>query len=147
MAAYLGNGGGHMLLRRRLAVLAMSAALVTPVVFSTAPALGAPAQYAKLYITPSLEQPGYYNVVVSGHFNTTARQATVGMRLKGDDPVFNDDLGISATGRAFDGDFSISTLAPRTALNEDPEGRDEIFAYVSSSTGWSTNTPNVYGYY
>lgn len=135
-------------LRRSLAVLAMSAALAAPVaVVAAAPASAAAPQGATLSITPSQEHPGYYNVVVSGHFNTTATQTTVGMRLKGDDPVFNDDLGVSATGQAWHGDFSLYALVWHGTLNEDPEGRDEIFAYVSSSTGWSTETANVNGYY
>ena len=135
-------------LRRRLTVLAMSAALVAPGVVATAgPASATTTPYARLSITPSFEHPGYYNVVVSGHFHTTAAQTTVGMRLKGDDPWFNDDLGVYRTGQAWYGDFSLYALVWHGTLNEDPEGRDEVFAYVSSSTGWSTNTPNVNGYF
>jgi hypothetical protein len=69
------------------------------------------------------------------------------MRLIGDDPVFNDDLGVSRTGTAFGGDFSLGALVWHGTLNEDWEGRDEIFAKVSSSTGWSTSTANVNGYF
>ena len=134
---------------RRLGLGAMVAlSLAAPgVVATAAPAAAATPQYARLSITPSQEHPGYYNVVVSGHFNTTAAQTTVGMRLKGDDPWFNDDLGVSRTGQAWYGDFSLHALVWHGTLNEDWEGRDEIFAYVSSSTGWSTNTPNVNGHY
>lgn len=124
------------------AVLAGGAAVAVP---STASA--AAPQYAKLSITPSYEHPGYYDVVVSGHFNTSATQATVGMRLKGDDPWFNDDLGVSVTGQAWYGDFSLYALVWHGTLNEDWEGRDEIFASVSSSTGWSTSTANVNGWF
>jgi hypothetical protein len=137
-----------MALRRTLTIVAMSAALAASAVIATAaPASAALPQYARLSITPSWEHPGYYNVVVSGHFNTTAAQTTVGMRLKGDDPWFNDDLGVSRTGQAYYGDFSLFALVWHGTLNEDWEGQDEIFASVSSSTGWSTSTPNVNGYY
>lgn len=135
-------------LRRTLTAVAMTTALAASGVTATAgPASAAPAQYARLSITPSFEYPGYYNVVVSGRFNTTAASTTVGMRLKGDDPWFNDDLGVSRTGQAWYGDFSLHALVWHSSLNEDPEGRDEIFAVVSSSTGWSTSTANVNGYY
>jgi hypothetical protein len=131
-----------------LTVLATSAALAAPgIVGAAAPASAAAPQYAKLSITPSQEHPGYYDVVVSGHFNTTAIQSTVGMRLKGDDPWFDDDLGVSRTGQAWYGDFSLYALVWHGTLNEDWEGRDEIYAHVSSSTGWSTDTPNVNGHY
>lgn len=137
-----------MALRRTFTVLATTAALAAAgSVAATAPASAATPQHAKVWITPSEDHPGYYLVVVSGHFNTTTTQSTVGMRLKGDDPWFNDDLGVSRTGQAWYGDFSLSALVWRGTLNEDPEGRDEIFAYVSSSTGWSTSTANVTGYY
>lgn len=135
-------------LRRRLTVLAMSAALAASgAVATSVPASAATPQYARLSITPSQEHPGYYNVVVSGHFTTTKTQTTVGMRLKGDDVWFDDDLGVSRTGQAWYGDFSLYALVWHGTLNEDPEGRDEVYAYVSSSTGWSADTPNVNGYY
>jgi hypothetical protein len=124
-----------------------AAGAVLAAVALAAPASAATPQSARVSITPSAEHPGYYDVVVSGHFNTTASQATVGMRLIGDDPVFNDDLGVSRTGTAFGGDFSLGALVWHGTLNEDWEGRDEIFAKVSSSTGWSTSTANVNGYF
>ena len=133
---------------KRLALGAMVAlSLAAPgIVAPAAPASAAMPQYAKLWITPSQEHPGYYNVVVSGHFHTTATQTTVGVRLKGDDPWFNDDLGVSRTGQAWHGNFSLEMLVWHGALNEDLDGHDEIFARVSAP-GWSTNTPNVNGYY
>ena len=137
-----------MRIRTALASLALGAALAVPAAAATAPsASAATPQYANLYITPSQEHPGYYNVVVSGHFNTNATSSTVGMRLKGDDPWFNDDLGVSTTGQAWYGDFSLYALVWHGTLNEDWEGRDEVFASVSSSTGWSTSTANVNGYF
>jgi hypothetical protein len=135
-----------MRLRTPLAVAALSAALAAPAALATAaPASAATPQYAKLYIAPSPDHPGYYDVVVSGRVNTTKPQITVGMRLKGDDTWFDDDLGVSATGQAWYGDFSLHVLVWHGTLNEDPEGQDEIYASVSSSTGWRTNTPNVNG--
>jgi hypothetical protein len=135
-------------LGKRLTVLAMSAALaVVGGIAGAVPASAAAPQSARLFITPSDDHPGYYNVVVSGHFSTTRADTTIGMRLKGDDPWFNDDLGVWRTGHARYGDFSLHALVWGGVLNEDWEGRDEIFAWVDSSTGWSTNTPNVNGYY
>jgi hypothetical protein len=135
-----------MRLRNRLTALGTSALLAAPAALAAAPpASAATPQYARLYVSPSQEHPGYYDVVVSGHFNTTATQSTVGMRLKGDDTWFDDDLGVSATGQAWYGDFSLYALVWHGTLNEDPEGGDELYAYVSSSTGWRTDTPNVNG--
>jgi hypothetical protein len=105
------------------------------------------ANTAKLTIQPSFEHPGYYDVYVFGHFNTTAFQSSVGARLKGDDPVFNDDLGVSMVGTAGYGDYSLHALVWHGTLNEDWEGQDEIFAHVSSSTGFSADTNNVNGYF
>jgi len=135
-------------LRHRFAVGALSAALAVPGVLAGAGhASAATPQYARLYISPSAEHPGYYDVVVSGHFSTTQAQTTVGMRLKGDDPWFDDDLGVSGIGQAWYGDFSLYALVWHGTLNEDPEGQDEVYAHVSSSTGWSANTPNVNGHF
>ena len=135
------------MLRRRLTVLAMGAAMAAAALVATPAQASAATQSARVYISPSYEHPGYYDVVVSGHFNTTQAQTTVGMRLKGDDPWFDDDLGVSRTGQAWYGDFSLYALVWHGTLDEDWEGRDEIYAYVSSSTGWSTNTPNFNGYF
>jgi hypothetical protein len=136
-----------MALSRRLTVLVISAATAAAAIAVMAPHASAATQEARLYITPSQEHVGYYDVVVTGHFNTTQAQSDVGMRLKGDDPWFDDDLGVSLSGRAWSGDFSLYALVWHGTLNEDWDGRDEIYASVRSSTGWSTNTPNVNGYY
>lgn len=137
-----------MKLRSAIASLALGAALAVPAATATASsASAATPQYAKLSITPSPEHPGYYDVVVSGHFTTNTPSTTVGMRLKGDDPVFNDDLGVSRSGQAWYGDFALYALVWHGTLNEDWEGRDEVFATVSSSTGWSASTANVNGYF
>ena len=130
--------------RRKLLAAGASAALVAAGVVGGAVPASAAAQYATLYITPSWEHPGYYDVVVSGHIN--AGYGTVGMRLIGDDPVFNDDLGVSRSGQAYGGDFALYALVWHGTLDEDWEGRDEIFAKVSG-TGFSTSTANVNGYF
>jgi hypothetical protein len=128
--------------------VAVAAAVVVPgVVSSATPVSAAAQQFARLVISPSWEHPGYYDVYVSGHFNTNQVQTTVGMRLKGDDPWFDDDLGVSVTGQAWYGDFSMYALVWHGTLNEDWEGRDEIYAAVRSSTGWSADTPDVFGYF
>jgi hypothetical protein len=134
---------------RRLVLSAMvGLSLAVPgMVATTAPAAAATLEYAKLSISPSLERSGYYNVVVSGHFNNSRASSTVGMRLKGADVWFDDDLGVSVTGQAWAGDFALYTLVWHGTLNEDPEGGDEIYAHISSSTGWSRNTPEVSGHF
>ena len=130
--------------RRKLLAAGASAALVAAGVVGGAVPASAAAQYATLSITPSWEHPGYYDVVVSGHIN--ASYGTIGMRLIGDDPVFNDDLGVSRTGQVYGGDFSLYALVWHGTLNEDWEGQDEIFAKVSGP-GFSTSTANVNGYF
>lgn len=135
-----------MRLRHKLAVAATAVVLVgSGTVVSAGPA-AAVSSHAELYISPSWDYPGYYVVVVSGHVHN-APGVTVGMRLIGDDPVFNDDLQLSRTTNTPTGDFAIEVLVWHGTLNEDPEGRDEIFAKVSASNGWSTSTANVNGYF
>lgn len=116
-----------------------------------APAAAANSQYAHIAITPS--SPGFFTVRVYGRINIPAHQsATVTMRLKGDDPVGDDDLGITGSGPAVQtvddppgtGSFSISVQASRSALDED-WGQDEIYAWVGASTGWEGLTENRYG--
>lgn len=135
-----------MHVRRGIGAAAAAAALVVPVLVA-APASAAAPQYAHISIQPSFDHPGYYDVYVYGHYNTSALTSTVGMRLKGDDPVFNDDLGVSRTGQAVYGDFSLHALVWGGTLNEDWEGRDEVFATVSSSTGFRTSTENWNQYF
>jgi hypothetical protein len=109
------------------------------------PAAAATPEYARLTITRNFDHPGYYNVSVVGHYNTTQATSTVGMRLKGADVFFDDDLGVSVTGRASYGEFALYALVWHGTLNEDPEGGDEIYASVRSSTGWSKHTNEVSG--
>jgi len=133
---------------RRLVLSAMVGLSVaaSAIVGTVVPASAATPESAQLYITPSWEHPGYYDVVVSGHFNTTTPTTTVGMRLKGADQWFDDDLGVSVSGQAHYGDFTLYALVWHGTLNEDPEGRDEIYAIVRA-TGWSRKTAEVTGYF
>lgn len=136
-----------MSVRTKLAALTAVGAALAPVAIATAPPAAAASSYARVSISASVDYPGYYNVYVYGHVHTDAYSLNVGMRLKGDDPIFNDDLSVSATGTAYYGDFSMYRLVWKSYLNEDWEGRDEIFAEVSASNGWRYSTPNVYGYF
>jgi FlaG/FlaF family flagellin (archaellin) len=128
-----------MYVRTTLTALAAAAAVG---LVAASPASAA-SNTATLAITASSEHPGYYDVYVSGHFTTTTPSSQVGFRLIGDDPVFNDDLGVSVTATAWYGDYSMHALVWHGTLNEDWEGRDEIFARVSSSTGFRADTNNV----
>ncbi|MGH3713012.1 MAG: hypothetical protein ACRDT4_06050 [Micromonosporaceae bacterium] len=133
-------------IRRALgAVTLVAAVMASGIVAAAGPAYAA--SYAKLTITPVADEPGNYLVCVSGHYDTNTRQTTVGWRLYGDDVYFDDYLGVIGSGEAYYGDFGSCNVVWKRALNEDPEGRDEIYARVGSSTGWSAETPNVYGYY
>jgi hypothetical protein len=136
-----------MNLRKTITVGGLAAALAAPIVAVTATPSVAATSYARLYITASWEHPGYYHVVVSGHIHNAPDGTAVGMRLKGDDPWFNDDLGVSRSTRAYSGEFAMEALVWHGTLNEDWEGRDEVFASVSASNGWSASTANVNGYY
>lgn len=135
-----------MHLRHKFAVAATALVLAGSGGIASALPAAAVSSYAELYISPSWDHPGYYVVVVSGHVHN-APGVRVGMRLIGDDPVFNDDLGVSRTTNTPTGDFTMEALVWHGTLNEDPEGRDEIFAKVSASNGWSTSTANVNGYF
>ncbi|MBK8978258.1 MAG: hypothetical protein IPM29_20325 [Planctomycetes bacterium] len=86
---------------------------------------------------------GYYNVVVSGH--STAINAAVGARVYGEDTWFDDFLfsiiGIARTDQL--GNFSISRTVFRSVLNEDWEGRDEIYAIADVTGGGSGRTNTI----
>lgn len=135
-----------MHVHRRVAAGAAAVVLAGTVGVTAAAPASAGSSYAQLFISPSSEHAGYYVVVVSGHVHTSS-PVTVGMRLIGDDPVFNDDLGVSRTTTAVDGEFAMEALVWHGTLDEDWEGRDEVFAKVSASNGWSTSTRNVTGYF
>jgi len=129
-----------MTFRKSLVALAGAVTLALGAHAATASA----APQARLYITPSVEHPGYYNVVVSGQASTGAR--TVGMRLKGSDEWFDDDLGVSVTGTVVGGQFALYALVWHGTLDED-WGEDEIYASVSDSADWHTNTNEVDGHF
>lgn len=106
-----------------------------------------PAVTATLYI--SYAGNGYYRVTVDGQ--ATVANASVGVRVRGDDTWFDETLfSMGGTGYArtdYSGRFNLSQLVYRSVLNEDWEGRDEIYATVSVTGGGSTNTANVYGWF
>jgi|SRR4029450_11934849 hypothetical protein len=143
---------------QRLASVAASAALAlasTAVLASPAAAdtdNKANSQYAHIDITHS-NRAGYYIVRVYGRINIPAHQnATVYMRLKGDDWGPDPDLGVTASAPAVQtiedppgtGSFSMSVEVPGSTLDED-WGEDEIYAWVSATTGWEGNTENHTG--
>lgn len=81
-------------------------------------------------LTISRTDNGQYLVVVNGEGFINAEGAQVGVRIRGDDPVFDDSLfpiGLGFPGRILGGGFSMSTTVPGSSLNED-WGRDEIYA-------------------
>ena len=89
---------------------------------------------AKLFISPAEGQPGRYLVVVNGEGFNNSVGKSVAARIRGDDPFFDDRLfsiGVGGFHRvAFDGTFTLSQVVNRSQLNEDPEGRDEVYALV-----------------
>ena len=100
---------------------------------------------ATLYI--SYAGNGYYNVVVDGR--SSAANATVGVRVKGDDEWFDDSLFSFGGGYSHTdpwGNFNVATTAPSSKLNED-WGQDEIYAIVEVSGGGSVRTNTITGYF
>lgn len=98
-----------------------------------------------LFITPAENQPNHYLVVVSGEGFFAQVDKTVGARIRGDDPWFDDKLfsivstGIERVGR--DGSFALSQIVSRATLNEDWEGRDEIYALADvGGVAFKSNT-------
>jgi hypothetical protein len=145
-----------MIILKRLAGVTTSVALaLAGTAALAAPAAAAPEQFAHLKITKSLTTPNHYVVQVYGRVNIPGHQnVTVHMRLKGDDTIGDDDLDITGSAPAVrtiedpagTGSFSISGEVPRSALDEDPfpGDDDEIYAWVSASTGWTGLTENRY---
>ncbi|HWO94080.1 MAG TPA: hypothetical protein VNL92_04890, partial [Dehalococcoidia bacterium] len=86
-----------------------------------------------LFISRAENQPGHYLVVVNGEGFFESVNRSVGARIRGDDPWFDDRLfsiggtGIERVGP--DGSFSLSRIVSGSQLNED-WGRDEIYALV-----------------
>jgi hypothetical protein len=100
---------------------------------------------ATLYI--SYAGNGYYNVVVDGH--SSAANATVGARVKGDDEWFDDSLFSFGGGYSHTdpwGNFNVATMVHGSKLNED-WGQDEIYAIVEVSGGGSVRTNTIRGYF
>lgn len=91
-------------------------------------------QKVELFINPNEYHSGYFDVVVngSGFYDHTNR--AVGARLLGEDQWFDDYLtGIGIPGLTRinqQGDFGLYNLVHKGVLNEDWEGRDEIYAVV-----------------
>jgi hypothetical protein len=105
-----------------------------------------PSVTATLYITH--QGNGYYLVVVSGQ--STAANASCGVRVRGDDPWFDDALFSMGVGYArtdFTGRFNISQVVYRSLLNEDPEGRDEVYAIAEVSGAGSARTNTIEQYF
>jgi hypothetical protein len=101
---------------------------------------------------PSWEPPGlgYYYVVISGSgFYGGKTGIIAGANLKGDDPVFDDHIYVTPRGGYLgsDGKFTLSATVRGNLLNEDWEGKDEIYAnvYVGGYSNFKTNV--VKGYY
>jgi hypothetical protein len=87
--------------------------------------------------------PGNYNVVVSGSGFVPNRK--ISWRLKGDDPVIDDNI-IAPRGGGIvgpEGTFSFGNTAISGNLNED-WGRDEIYAEVHyTDLGGSSHKSNI----
>ncbi|NHC12323.1 hypothetical protein [Motilibacter deserti] len=133
-----------MSILKKATAFALGAALALPVAVATAaPSSAASPSYAKLRISASTAYPGYYYVSSYGYVAGAPAYSTIKMRLKGDDAAFDDDLRYEVSGYACNGNFSLNALVPRDVLDEDWEGCDEVYATVTSSTGWKTNTANV----
>jgi hypothetical protein len=130
---------------RYVAVALAAAVLATAILVAPSTASADPAR-ATLYINRDPYIPHLCTVVVDGHFHTNTPRQDVGFSLKGDDPWFDDHLGIGASGMTWYGDYNLSNWVDCSRLNEDWEGRDELYAKVSIS-GQSRNTQNVNGYF
>ena len=88
------------------------------------------AEVVELSITPIQGFPGVYQVGVSG-FGFVPNQQ-VNWRLRGEDPGFDDNI-IAPSGSGLvgpDGTFFFTDTAIGANLNEDLEGRDEVYADV-----------------
>ena len=102
-----------------------------------------------LRISPAENRPGHYLVVVDGEGFFTSVGKKVGARVRGDDPWFDDhllSLGIPGLSRVgIGGIFNLSDTVHRSKLNEDPEGRDEIYALVDVEGSGTFKTNQVTG--
>lgn len=90
---------------------------------------------------------GYYRVSVSG---TSSRpNATLGVRVMGEDTWFDDHLFSMGYYSRTDpsGYFSVSQVVHRNVLNEDWEGRDEVYAVAEVSGAGSARTNTIRQYF
>jgi hypothetical protein len=126
---------------RVLTVDSLSVAGTAPASATATPSLAMlPSISAQLYITSVGN--GYYLVVVDGQ--SSAAHAPVGARVYGDDPWFDDyqfDIHGIQTDSA--GRFNLSLTVYRSALDEDWEGRDEIYAIAEVSGAGRTRTNTI----
>ncbi|GIG23555.1 hypothetical protein Cch01nite_42790 [Cellulomonas chitinilytica] len=98
-----------------------------------------------LFVGPS-SVSGRYTVTVTGHIAGPLSVSTlVTFELFGDDPIYDDVLGVTGSGTTQNGSFHISTDVPRSAVNEDLIGSDEVYAHVTTLLGFSANTNVVSG--
>ena len=95
-----------------------------------------------LSITPREGWPaGNYKVEISGAGFEFAANEPARWTLRGEDPVFDDHLSGQIFGTVSqDGTFFFSQNVDSGNLNEDLEGRDEIYVIVSIGGPGTTNT-------
>ena len=134
-----------MEVRRGLTAAAAGTVLaLTGTVAVSAPAVAA-APSAKLTIQPT-SSPDVFVVIVNVDADVPAG-APIGFVLRGDDPVFDDDLGVNVTGtQTFTGPVSLFAIVPRAALDEDRPGKDELYARFSAP-GLNLTTNVVTGFF
>ncbi len=132
-------------LLRRVPAALLLACLVpsTQTVAAHREVLAAPLPSVTAQLAITFEGNGYYRVSVSGF--SSARNATLGVRVYGEDTWFDDLLfsmgSFSRTGS--DGYYSVSQLVHRNTLNEDWEGADEIYAIASVTGGGSVRSNKI----
>jgi hypothetical protein len=97
-----------------------------------------------LKITPAQDRPGYYVVAVLGDGFIHSNGKACSAKIRGDDPVFDDDLftiGGSNFTHVAGSEFSLSLVVHHSQLDED-WGEDEIYAqvWVEGRGTFRTNT-------
>jgi hypothetical protein len=100
-------------------------------------------------LTISRTDNGQYLVVVNGEGFINAENAEVGVRIRGDDPLFDDSLfpiSLGFPGRILDGGFSMQEIVPGSSLNED-WGRDEVYALAEVQGVGEFRSNTVRGYF
>lgn len=137
-----------MLVRRGLTAGAAGAVLaLTGTVAVSAPATAAPTRpFAQLSIQ-STSSPDFFTVIVSGNLGVVPDGTPVSIVLKGDDPVFDDVLDVSLPSTTFSHTFSAIEVVFHGKLNEDWEGRDEVYARIIAPGIPSFTTNVVTGFF